>query len=142
MSLDALAAAVVDELNAGTWPTADFTAVYDLLPVFKREEMGSVLHCCVVPSGLATAGRLNRNRSMLELTVDIGFAKVLEDNEISTLRALLQFVESVQTFFDENQKKLAGFSYLRSEFDPLYVPQLLRDEAIFCSILSVTYRKN
>jgi len=141
MSLDTLTAAIVDELNSGTWPTVDFTAVYDLLPTFQRETMGSEMYCRVVPSGAVTAGRLNRNRSRFDLTVDIGFAKVLESDTIATLRPLLQFVESVQVFFDEHQKSLASCNYDRSEFSPIYVPQLLRDEGIYCSIFAVTYRK-
>lgn len=141
MSLDALTEAVVEELNAGIWPTVDFNAVYDLLPTFKRETMGTEMFCRVVPSAAATAGRLNRNRSRFDLTVDIGFAKVLEADTIDVLRPLVQFVESVQTWFDENQTALVNCAYDRSEFSPLYVPQLLRDEAIFCSVLAVTYRK-
>lgn len=141
MSLDTLTDAVVDALNDGVWPTVDFTAVYDLLPTFKRETMGTEMFCRVVPSAAATAGRLNRRRSRFDLTVDIGFAKVLEADTIDVLRPLLQFVESVQTWFDEQQTDLAGCAYDRSEFTPLYVPQLLRDEGIFCSVLAVTYRK-
>ncbi len=142
MSLDSLAAAVVDELNAATWPTQEFTAVYEFTPQFRREDMGTALKCCVVPSASTTSGRLDRRRSKFDQVIDVGFAVVVPDDEPATIRALIQFMESVQVWFDEQNKTLDGCSYQGSEFQPLYDAITLRDSAIFLSVLAVTYRRN
>jgi hypothetical protein len=143
-ALDSLAVAAVAAMNGRTWDTVEFTAVYDLLPDFTRETMGAGLHVCILPAQKRTDGRLDRRRSKMELGLDIGLAIRLgaDSQNIATLRPWIMFAESVQTWFDETQTTLAGCEYQRSEFDPLYHAALLRQESVFFSVLSVTYRRN
>ena len=138
--IDALADAMVTALNDNEF-SFGFQATKNLLPSFDREVMGTNLIVTVVPALLATAGRLNKKRSRKEVGVDIGFAKYL-DAAATEAAQLIQFVESVQTFIDENLMELDGFQYLRSEFDPLYDARMLRDNSLFMSVLAVVYKKN
>jgi hypothetical protein len=143
-AIDSLTAAVVAAMNAQHWDAPEFTAVYDLMPEFKRESMGPGLHVCALPAQKRTAGRLDRRRSKHDIGVDVGVAIRLgaDSQNIETLRPWLLFVETVQAWFDETQTKLAGCDYQGSEFDPLYHPALLRQDSIFFSVLSLTYRQN
>jgi hypothetical protein len=136
-----LAHAMVEALNEHDWDDIDFTAVKNMLPVFDRDVMGESLIVTVVPASCATAGRLDRRRSRKELGIDIGFAKFLDNAETGTAE-LITFVESVQTFVDEELQHLSGLQYLRSEFDPLYDSVALRDNSLFMSVLAVVYQKN
>jgi hypothetical protein len=136
-----LADAMVAALNEHDWGDIEFTAEQKLLPVFDRDVMGDSLIVAVVPASCATAGRLDRRRSRKELGIDIGFAKFLDNAETGTAE-LITFVESVQTFVDEELQHLSGLQYLRSEFDPLYDSVALRDNSLFMSVLAVVYQKN
>jgi hypothetical protein len=136
-----LADAMVAALNEHDWGAIEFTAEQKLLPIFDRGVMGESLIVTVVPASCATAGRLDRRLSRKELGIDIGFAKYLDNAETGTAE-LITFVESVQTFVDEELKKLSGLQYLRSEFDPLYDSVALRDNSLFLSVLAVVYQRN
>jgi hypothetical protein len=136
-----LADAMVVALNEHDWGAIEFTAAKKLLPVFDRGEMGESLLVTVVPASCATAGRLDRRRSRKEMGIDIGFAKYLDNAETATAE-LIEFVESVQTFVDEELQHLSGLQYLRSEFDPLYDSVALRDNSLFLSVLAVVYQRN
>jgi hypothetical protein len=136
-----LADAMVEALNEHDWEDIEFTAVKNMLPVFDRDVMGESLIVTVVPASCATAGRLDRRRSRKELGIDLGFAKFLDNAETGTSE-LITFVESVQTFVDEELQHLSGLQYLRSEFDPLYDSVALRDNSLFMSVLAVVYQKN
>lgn len=141
-SIDALADALTAELNAADWGSVEFTALHDLMPSFDRKQMGDSLTVRVVPSNRATAGRLDRRRSRMALTVDIGFAKYLAAADIDVVRPWVAFVEAVQTWCDEQMTQLSGYQYLRSEFDPLYDARQLRDNSLFFSVLAVTWQAN
>lgn len=139
--ITAFANAMVTALNAHDWGSVEFTAAQNLLPSFDREVMGTNLIVTVVPASKGTAGRLDKRRSRMEVGIDIGFAKFL--NAAATEASeLVTFVESVQTFVDEQLKELTGLQYLRSEFDPLYDARMLRDNSLFMSVLAVVYQKN
>lgn len=138
---DALTAAAVEALNAENW-SVEFTARYELIPDFVRESMReNFLEVVCVPANLSTSERLDRRRSKKDVSFDVGFAVLVADAARATVRPWIAFVESVQTWFDEQQKSLSGLSYLRSEFDPLYDATRLRNDGVFFSILAVTYRK-
>lgn len=141
-SIDTLADALTAALNAADWGSVEFTAAHDLMPVFDRSVMGDSLAVRVVPANRATAGRLDRRRSRMALTVDIGFAVFVESAAIAAVRPWVAFVESVQTWCDEELKTLSGNQYLRSEFDPLYDARQLRDNSLFFSVLAVTWQAN
>jgi hypothetical protein len=138
---DALTAAAVEALNAENW-SVEFTARYELIPDFVRESMReNFLEVVCVPANLSTSERLDRRRSKKDVSFDVGFAVLVADAARATVRPWIAFVETVQTWFDEQQKSLSGLSYLRSEFDPLYDATRLRNDGVFFSILAVTYRK-
>jgi hypothetical protein len=138
---DALTAAAVEAMNAADW-SVEFTARYELIPDFVRESMREgFLQVVCVPANLSTTDRLDRRRSKKDVSFDVGFAVLVADAARETVRPWIAFVESVQTWFDEEQRLLSGLSYLRSEFDPLYDATRLRTDGVFFSILAVTYRK-
>jgi hypothetical protein len=138
---DALTAAAVEALNAADW-SVEFTARYELIPEFVRESMPEDrLQVVCVPANLSTSERLDRRRSKKDVSFDVGFAVLVPDAARATVRPWIAFVESVQTWFDEQKRSLSGLSYLRSEFDPLYDATRLRNDGVFFSILAVTYRK-
>lgn len=139
-TIDALASAVAGAINAADW-APEFTAEYTLTPVIVRENMGSALKCFVVPGGHATAGRFDRRRSKIETTIDVGFAVAIGSESVAAVQPWLQFVENVFLWFDELQLELSGHVYQRAEFDPLYDPARLRNDAIFFSVLAVTWRR-
>lgn len=137
-----LADAMVTALNnAELESEIEFTAVKNLLPSFDREIMGTALSVTVVPASLGTAGRLDKRRSRKEVGMDIGFAQFLT-TAATEVSALIELVEEIQVFIDEQLPVLAGCSYLRSEFDPLYDSRMLRDNSLFMSVLAVVYQKN
>ena len=136
-----IADAIVAELNAapaGSFTPA-FTAARRVLPAFELAEL-AVLRVTVVPKSVEISGAM-RSASLVDCQVDIGVQQKLGtdlDTEVATLCGL---VEQIAAYL--RRRPLAGTphaAWVRTQNEPVYVPDHLAHQRTFTSVLTLTYR--
>ena len=130
-----VAEAVKDALNGETF-TQEFTATRTQLPEFQLSDM-SDLHVTVVPrSDVGTA--LTRNQDEHLIGVDVAVQQRLSEVSNTTVDALMSLVQEIADFL--NRRTIDGAIWIKTESDPVFAPEHLRELRQFTSVLKITYR--
>ena len=136
--LVAVAQAVVDELNAGSF-SKPFTAERSYRPTFELADM-KTLHVTVVPNGVVVSG-LGRNQSQLDYRVDVAVQQRLKKADLAEIDALMALVQEVAEVF--RFKRLAGHpqaAWVRTEHRAVYAPEHMEELRQFTSVFTLTFR--
>jgi hypothetical protein len=143
----AIADGVAAALNAapgGTFSQA-FTAERKYQPQFTLADL-AVLRVSVVPRG-RDLERLTRALVRKDVLIDVGLHKHLPDDTDPAAAAgnasidpYLQLAEEIADYFESAKPAAAGAPFLRSEHAALWDPQRLRENRIFFSLITLTYR--
>lgn len=138
-----IADAMVTLLNAGTF-TQEFTATRKWIPKVDLEDLGTIC-VTVVPKDYV---RENETRISVRKTfqVDIGVQKRLETTtnpedptKLTEVDGLMGFMEEIANFFSNENGRIGGAAWVRSEIpEPLYDQKLLDEDHIFFSRVTVT----
>jgi hypothetical protein len=101
----------------------------------------------VVPT-VARQDQLTRGPKIIDLHLQIGILKKLtqlanpeegDDTTNAEIDGLVEFAEAVANFFKPGFTA-AGAPWLESELAPIYDPEKLRDERVFQSLVTVTFK--
>ncbi len=130
-----IADAVKDALNGEEFDE-EFTAARTQLPEFQLRDMG-VLHVTVVPRS-DVAELLDRHSDIHLVGVDVAIQKRLSAVDNATLDILLELVQDIADFL--NRRAMGNAIWTKTENDPVYAPDHLREFRQFTSILKFTYR--
>lgn len=133
-----IAEAVVAELNGGSF-SQPFSAARAYSPEFELPDMDT-LQVTVVPKGVATHPG-SRSHRQHDYSVDVAVQKKLQSADNAEIDALMTLAEEVGDHF--RFQRLPGFPnamWLRTENDPVYAPEHIRELRQFTSILTVTFR--
>jgi len=129
---------VVAELN-GTAFSMPFTAKRAYVPRFDLKDMAT-LRVTVVPKGLdiSTASRSGHRH---DYRIDIGVQRKFEGEEPSELDPLMDLVEEIADHFRgavlETDPEAACIGV---ENGPIYAQEHMREDRLFTSILTLTFR--
>ncbi len=134
-----IADGVTGELNNHSF-SQSFTAQRLLLPEFDLSQL-TELKVTVVPKSIEYSP-FSRQYTRQECSVDIGIQKKIEGDLETQLPGLLDFVQEIVVFL-RNRKLVScpDASWLRSQNDPVYVPDHLANQRTFTSIFTVTYQR-
>ncbi len=133
-----IAAAVVVELNAGTF-SQSFTAARAYSPEFELPDM-ETLQVTVVPKGVTTQPG-SRSHRQHDYSVDVAVQQKLQTADDTEIDALMTLAEEVGDHF--RFQRLPSFPnamWLKTENDPVYAQEHIRELRQFTSILTVTFR--
>lgn len=116
-------------------------------PHLDESKMGTKLFLTIVPKG-EERELANRSEFDRDITVDIGIRKRLQNYAAggkpnnAELDALMEIAEAIADGFGPRTNgTLAGsVKWIRTERNPLYVPQMIDQNGVFCAVVSVTYR--
>jgi len=134
-----LLTAAKDAINAHDFGET-ITPVIKADPRIDRKSMGTGWHCWLVPVSLVRGTR-NRRKSRRDVSFDVGLIKQLTGTDEAALLPCLNLVDAVQSFVDESMTLLDGHDLTAADFDPLYSDDHLKQQAVFFSVLSVTYQR-
>lgn len=138
-----LAEAVKDELNSappGTF-SKSFTATREYIVEFRVKEL-KTLRVPVVPRE-AEIELETRNTDRHDYQVDVGVLERADLNNPDGIDALMKLVQEISDYLRRTVFTLAsGTTAVWSEIAnrPLYSQQHLREEGVFLSVITVTYR--
>ena len=133
-----IAEAVVAELNAASF-SQSFTAARAYSPEFELPDM-ETLRVTVVPTGITTQPG-SRSHRQHDYTVDVAVQKKLQSADNDEIDALMTLAEEVGDHF--RFQRLPSFPnemWLKTENDPVYASEHIRELRQFTSILTVTFR--
>ena len=139
MTIDALLTSFRDALNAATFSQV-FTASIEGDPRIPADRMGSGWTVWIVPVDMKRTDG-NRRRSRRDVSFDVGLLKRLDSTTEDQLLPCLLLSDEVQTFVDESLKQVDGHDLTEADFDPLYSAAHLKQQSVYVSVLSVTYRR-
>lgn len=136
-SIKELADAVVAELNDAGFAQA-FTAVRDYVPTFTPDDLAD-LRVVVAPGGIEST-RASRGASTVRYKIDVGILKRV-DNDAGQIDDLIDLVDEIRRFIDgrELERLPAATMTAAATIDPLYVPEELRQNRVFASVIRLTY---
>ncbi|MBI9017367.1 MAG: hypothetical protein JEZ07_08925 [Phycisphaerae bacterium] len=117
----------------------DFIAQRMLVPKFQLGDLKN-LKVAVVPTAIESE-QLTRSQQERNFSIDIGIQKLItDDNEVENL---LKLVEEISNSFistgislDDGQNLL----WYKTTNDPIYDADMLRDNKVFMSLLTVEYK--
>ena len=136
-----IADAVVSEINnapGGTFSEA-VTARRSVLPKSDLAEL-TELKVTVVPKrvDITRASRLGRQ---VDVTVDIGIQQKVGTDLEADVERLMEVVEQIADFLDGRALAGAGQAvYVQLRNEPVYSPELLNEQRVFTSVLTIMYR--
>jgi len=139
MTMGTLLTAAKTALNAEDF-AEDFAATINASPRIERSKLGTGWHCWIVPVSLVRGTR-NRRKSRRDVSFDVGLVKQLRSNNENDLTGCLDLADSVQCFVDESMTLLDGCDLTGCDFDPLFSEDHLKQQAVFFSVLSITYQR-
>lgn len=135
----AIADAVTAEINAGSVLPAGVQAERHYIPTFELKDMDT-LHVSVVPRGVAIQP-MGRTYCQHDVQVDVGIQQRFGDGEQIEVDALMHQVEQISDLLGGKRlSQLPGVAWLRSQNDPIYVPEHMDQLRQFTSVLTLTYR--
>lgn len=136
-----IADAVTDAINAGSFSQA-VTAVRAYRPTYELEQLAA-LTTTVVPKGV-TVTTAGRNRNQFDVTVDVAIQQGgIDPDDASTLDPLMELVTEIGDHFRLKPLTvpgIAGVHWVRSEHEPIFAPDHLREHRVFTGVLSLTFR--
>lgn len=142
-----IADAVVAELNAPARPWAgQFAADREYVPDLKRAELAGLK--VKVRSHARASQRASRSARDVAHELDVGFFKKLTPGTDGKYAAadvddLVALAESVEDFFGDGHR-LASYpegSVTAAVCDPLYDEELLREQGVFASLVTLTVKE-
>lgn len=131
-----VAEAIVVALNGEVFTPA-FVATRDYEPTFDLQD--AALRVTVVPRALPS-GILSRSESQSDAQIDIGVQKKVSGSATNAeMDALISLVEEIAIFV-RAEREFSTSRWIRTENDPIYSPEHLKDMRQFTSVLTVTLR--
>ena len=130
-----VAQAVTDALNGQEF-SAPFSAERVALPEFDLAGMQE-LHVTVVPRQVDSEV-LDRGRDAHDVKVDVAVQKKVGSIANEEIDPLLALVQEIADFL--NRRNLDGAAWKKTENNPVYSPEHLREMRQFTSVLTITYR--
>ena len=130
-----VAQAVTDVLNGQEF-SAPFSAERVALPEFDLAGMQE-LHVTVVPRQVDSEV-LDRGRDAHDVKVDVAVQKKVGSIANEEIDPLLALVQEIADFL--NRRNLDNAVWKKTENNPVYSPEHLREMRQFTSVLTVTYR--
>ncbi|HOF18483.1 MAG TPA: hypothetical protein PK082_06210 [Phycisphaerae bacterium] len=130
-----IAQAVADTLNEQDF-SVPFTAERVALPEFDLAAMQE-LHVTVVPRQVDSEV-LDRGRDAHDVKVDVAVQKKVASIANEEIDPLLALVQEIADFL--NRRNLDGAIWKKTENNPVYSPEHLREMRQFTSVLTITYR--
>lgn len=133
-----VAQAVTDELNGATF-SLPFTAERRYAPQYELADMDS-LHVTVVPRGL-TVAMAGRSAGQFDCAVDVAVQKRFSSDEPSEIDPLMDLAEEIAEFF--RGRRLAALpdaAWIRTEHQPIYAPEHMRELRQFTSVITMTFK--
>ena len=137
-TLTDIADAVVAELNGASF-SKPFEAVRRYRPQFDLSEM-QALHVSVVPKAVSQEIQ-SRSRTSGDYQVDVGVQQKFASE--ADLDPLMTLVEEIADHFRFKRLTLPGGNeavWVRTENDPVYVPEHMDELRQFTSVLTFTFR--
>jgi len=129
-----LAQAVVVALNAETF-ALDFMAKRIVLPQTKLEDLDGLTVSVVPRSDELTS--LTRGLTAHEMKIDIAIQQRVSAVDNTTIDPLIALAEEVRTFL--NRQRIGDGIWKRTQHEPIYLPDHLRQLRTFTSVITVTY---
>lgn len=136
-----IADAVTAELNAAPAGTFDpaIAAVRRVLPEFDLPQLAE-LKVSVVPKAVEIGGS-TRAASQFDFQIDVGLQKKLGKDLDTEVAALCGLMDSIAAYLRRRALAAAPHAaWVRTQNDPVYVPEHLAEQRVFTSVLTVTYR--
>lgn len=134
--------AVKTELNNATPGTfgVTFTAERKIIPTYKLTELDEV-KVSVVPRSIDIS-QATRATSAYEIGVDVGVQrKVGKTTETADVEELAELTgEIVEYITQRNLSALPGIRWQVTKNDPIYDADMLEEQRVFMSVISLTYR--
>ena len=133
-----IAAAVVSELNAGTFSQA-FTSVRAYLPIYDLKDM-TTLRVSVVPKAIID-GDASRGSSDERYQIDVAVQKKVDPADLSAVDALITLAEEIRTFFERRfLTALPTVHCVERANDPIYSSEHMNQYRQFTSLITLTFR--
>ena len=136
-----IADSVVAELDNGVTNevfSQEFTPQTNLLPIYELSEL-QTLKVDVMPLPFEQANEA-RALTKYDYQIDIGIQKKVSDIDSET-RELCKLVEEISEYIKKRVLSTATFaSWVKTINDPLYSVDLLYNQKVFQSVLTITYR--
>ena len=134
-----IAQAVVDEMNdAESAFSMPFEAVRAYVPKYDLAEMG-VLHVTVIPRS-SESEQLTRSDVQEDVVIDIAVQQKVLPTDLDAIDDLMALVREIDRFFRLRTLEAVEASWVKSENNPIYSPEHLKEKSLFTSVLSLTYR--
>lgn len=130
-----VAQAVADSLNGHEF-SAPFSAERVALPEFDLADMEE-LRVTVVPRQMDREV-LDRGRDTHDVKVDVAVQKKVASIANEEIDPLLALVQEIADFL--NRRNLDNAVWKKTENNPVYSPEHLREMRQFTSVLTITYR--
>lgn len=141
-TITALADAVVALLNDSEVLPDGVAAQRHYVPTFELKDMDT-LHVSVVPRGVAIQP-LGRTTFQQDVQIDIGIQQrfpATPGSEDSQIDALMGQVEQIANALrGKRLPDLPGAIWIRTQNEPIYLPEHLEQLRQFTSVLTLTYR--
>lgn len=133
--------AVVGVLNAASW-SQSFTATREYAPALDGVATSTGWTVQVVPKATAIAAQTRSGSNEYRREVDIGFFKAARGTAAqrkATGDEGLELVEEVQEYWMKRELTVEGVSTMvvGTVIEPLFDLEALRDDGIFCSVLTL-----
>jgi len=132
--------AIVNSLNAASF-SKTFTATRAAVPLFARKEM-STLRVTVVPRKLDIA-MLSRADDNHDVQVDVAVQSSLDEITNTAIDPFLDLAEELTAHLTRLNMSAGSSDYLwvKSENEPIYSPEHIRELHQFTSVITITYRE-
>lgn len=138
MLIAQVADAVKDTINNASL-SQPVTATRTYHPQFELSEMLE-LHVTVVPRQIDSA-LVARNRSSVDVTVDVGVQKRFDKGDAAEIDPLVHLLEEIEDLF--RGKRLAEMPdavWVSSDFTVVAAPEHWQQQRQFTSVLALTFR--
>ena len=133
----AVADAVVDELNAGTFGQP-FTAERNYLPCYELEDIKN-LRVTVVPKTVAIQIK-DRSSTQDDVEIDIAVQQKLTTADNAEIDPLLALVQEIADYLRFKRFSPPDAIWVGTRNEPVYAQEHLDRFRVFTSLLTLTYR--
>lgn len=134
--ITAIADAIVTALNADESWTPEFTAVRVLAPEIAMKD-AATLTVLVAPQR-RTIVPAHRTMDQYDVDIDVAVIQRLSAIDNATVDPLIAFIEAIETFL--RRKDMSTGKWISAEHRVIYDPARLRQDSLFISVLTETYR--
>ena len=129
---------VVTVINGGTFTIPDvFTAERLFIPEFSIEDLKTLRVTVLLSQDPEEL--LHRRASQIDYTISVGVQKKC-DNLTTDFDALVEFCDEINELFRFTKLPTTAVSWVSSERDPIYDPDMATQTNIFTSVINLTFR--